>query len=80
LSINHHKRDSSEPEEKPATFRLKLAPAFADLDHNPDRRPSDSRVAVDARSWLLEVRGLGVVMIDFEDRMLIFTLDEIQFG
>jgi len=28
---------------------------------------------------LLEVRGLGVVMIDFSDQMLIFTEDEIWF-
>jgi hypothetical protein len=35
-------------------------------------------MVLDGRSWLLQVQGLGVVMIDFEDRVLIFTDDEIQ--
>jgi hypothetical protein len=80
VSFYHPQRDSYEPDERPAKFRLKLASTSADLDHDPDHKPSDSRSVLDGRRWLLEVRGLGVVMIDFEDRMLIFTLDEIQLG
>ena len=79
MSFYHPKRDSYEPDEKSAKLRLKLAPTSVEPDHNPDRRPSDSRVMVDARCVLLEVRGLGVVMIDFDDRMLIFTEHEIWF-
>jgi hypothetical protein len=80
VSFYHPRRDSYEPDEKPAMFRLKLASTSADRDHDPDHKPSDSRFVLEGRRWLLEVRGLGVVMIDCEDRMLIFTLDEIQFG
>ena len=77
MSLYHPQRDSYEPDEKPAMFRLKLASPIKP-HQDPDRRRSDSRVVLDRRSWLLEVRGLGVVMIDFEDRMSIFTDDEIQ--
>jgi hypothetical protein len=58
-------------------FRLKLASPI-EPNRDPDRRRSDSRMVLDGRSWLLQVQGLGVVMIDFEDRVLIFTDDEIQ--
>jgi hypothetical protein len=79
VSFYHPRRDSYEPDEKPAKLRLKVDPTSVEPEHNPDRRPSASRVMVDANCVLLEVRGLGVVMIDFEDQMLIFTEDEIWF-
>jgi hypothetical protein len=59
-------------------FRLELAQASVQPVQNSDRRPSDALVVLDAKGWLLQVQGLGVVMIDFEDRVLIFTDDEIQ--
>jgi hypothetical protein len=79
VGLYHPRRDSYEPEEKPAKLRLRLAPTPTEPDRNPDRRPSDSRFVLGPRSVLLEVRGLGVVMIDFSDQMLIFTEDEIWF-
>jgi hypothetical protein len=78
VSFYHPRRDSYEPEERPARFRLELAQASVQPVQNSDRRPSDARVVLDAKGWLLQVQGLGVVMIDFEDRVLIFTDDEIQ--
>lgn len=78
MSFYHPRRDSYEPEERPARFRLELARASVQPVQDSDRRPSDARVVLDAKGWLLQVQGLGVVMIDFEDRVLIFTDDEIQ--
>jgi hypothetical protein len=79
VGLYHPRRDSYEPDEKAAKLRLRLAPIPTEPDRNPDRRPSDSRFVLGARSVLMEVRGLGVVMIDFSDQILIFTEDEIWF-
>jgi hypothetical protein len=76
----YRQRDSSEHDGKSPKLRLKLAPVSIDLDHNPDRRPSDSRFVLDTRRVLLEVRGLGAVLIDFQDQILIFTEEEIRLN